>query len=173
MALSVFEKINIAKVSQFLAANQIEINGLYGGGIDLLLPRKLYCVRKNVEWLNTVDSSDDTLVSTSNYLYALCAAFSLRAQSILNPGGTIAPIIPAGQLFPLKVTGANFESDGVTLNDPRLVNVNLVLFVDGFNSNNLYAPAFFVNTATGIQIVQPGFNANDYDEILITKYFNF
>jgi len=51
MAYTVSQIINIAKISQFLCLLDIEKKGLYGGGQDLSLPRKIYCVRKNVEWL--------------------------------------------------------------------------------------------------------------------------
>lgn len=48
---SILDIIKIAKVSQELAENDIDKKGLYGGGIDLLLPRKLYNIRKSVEWM--------------------------------------------------------------------------------------------------------------------------
>lgn len=48
---SILEKIKIAKVSQELAENDIDKKGLYGAGIDLLLPTKLYNIRKSVEWM--------------------------------------------------------------------------------------------------------------------------
>jgi hypothetical protein len=49
--LSVLDKINIAKISQFLCLNDIDKKGLYGGGVDLQLPRKIYNIRKSVEWM--------------------------------------------------------------------------------------------------------------------------
>lgn len=48
---SILDIIKIAKVSQELAENDIDKKGLYGGGIDLLLPRKIYNIRKSVEWM--------------------------------------------------------------------------------------------------------------------------
>jgi hypothetical protein len=48
---SILEKIKIAKVSQFLAENDIDKRGLYGGGVDILLPTKIYNIRKSVEWM--------------------------------------------------------------------------------------------------------------------------
>lgn len=52
---SILDIIKIAKVSQQLAENDIDKKGLYGGGIDLLLPRKLYNIRKSVEWMYGVN----------------------------------------------------------------------------------------------------------------------
>jgi len=48
---SILDKIKIAKVSQFLAENDIDKKGLYGGGVDIMLPTKLYNIRKSVEWM--------------------------------------------------------------------------------------------------------------------------
>ena len=42
--------IKIAKISQYLCQNDITDKGLYGGGTDLLLPRKIYNIRKSLEW---------------------------------------------------------------------------------------------------------------------------
>ena len=79
--------IEIAQLSQPLAANYIQKRGLYGGGIDRKLPRLLYMVRKTVEKRYDQDPSDSTLVKTANYLYALCAPFNLEAQNMLAGGG--------------------------------------------------------------------------------------
>lgn len=76
--------IRIAKVSQYLAENDIEKKGLYGGGQDLLLPRKIYCVRKNVSWMYEMNPGDSSLQGTTNYLYALCGKYAAAAQSILS-----------------------------------------------------------------------------------------
>jgi hypothetical protein len=45
--------IDIAKISQYLSLNDIDKKGLWGGGIDLQLPNKIYNIRKSVEWANT------------------------------------------------------------------------------------------------------------------------
>jgi len=55
--LTIPQIIEIAKISQYLSENDIAKKGLYGGGMDLLLPRKIYCVRKNVEWQQDVNPS--------------------------------------------------------------------------------------------------------------------
>ena len=93
MALSISQKINIAKLSQMLATVDIIKRGLFGGGVNLQLPRLIYMIRKNVEWLYDLDPTDTSLVSTSDYLYALCAPYSLKAQIILNGGGTGTAVI--------------------------------------------------------------------------------
>jgi hypothetical protein len=89
--LTVEQKIEIAKVSQYLSTCDIERLGLFGGGIPRNLPRQLYCVRKNVEWLYELDDEDDTLTHTSNYLLSLCYKVA-EAQYILSisSGGSVA-----------------------------------------------------------------------------------
>lgn len=100
--LTVEQIINIGKVSQFLTGNHIAKYGLWGSGLDLRRPRLLYMVRKNVEWMYNLDSDNDTLIKTANYLYAI-SWHNLRALSILNiagGGGTVAPISPVGSDLP-------------------------------------------------------------------------
>lgn len=83
--LSVPFIIQIAKVSQYLAQNDIDNKGLYGGGIDLDLPKKLYNIRKSVEWMYNQDSTDPSLVGTSEYLLALCSKYRAISEINLEP----------------------------------------------------------------------------------------
>lgn len=104
MALTVAQKITIAKISQYLCSIDIEKSGLFGGGVDELLPLKLYNIRKSVENQYILDPSDTTLTATSNYLYALCNKYALMAQSIvLGSGGsvpgTVATVSPTPYQF--------------------------------------------------------------------------
>jgi hypothetical protein len=45
------EIINIAKISEYLCANDIAKKGLFGGGVDLQLPNKIFNIRKSVEFV--------------------------------------------------------------------------------------------------------------------------
>lgn len=76
-------------------------------------------------------------------------------------GGT--SVMPASSVYPLFITSANFEPDGVSYNNQAIVGDELSLFVNNFASNILYAPDDFVYTATGIQIVALGFDANTFN----------
>lgn len=98
MSYTVAQKIVIAKISQYMAANDIEKSGYYGGGEDLRLSRKLYLVRQNVEWLYNLDPTNDTLEATSNYLYALCGKYSFSAVNAISGGGSISPVSPISGL---------------------------------------------------------------------------
>lgn len=89
--------INIAKVSQYLVANARRKGGLYGGSISTTQERKIYMVRKNVEWLYDLDNNDSTLPATTKLLYALCAPFNQEAAIIAQAGGggSVSPINPS------------------------------------------------------------------------------
>jgi hypothetical protein len=169
--MTVLEIIQIAEVSQYLAVKYIAKNGAYGKGIDLQLPRKLYCVRKNTQY--RYDQEDIVggntpsveLISVSNKLYSLCGMFAFEAQVILNGssgGGTVNPTTP--HKYPIVITSADFESDGVSYNNPNIVGDNLELFPNQLNQQFWYAgQGFFVYTATGIRIIYDGFSANTQD----------
>ncbi len=95
MSLTVAQIIDIAKKSQYLAQNDIANQGLFGGGVDLLLPNKIYNIRKSVEYWYELDPSDTTITKTSNALLALCNKYYLQAQSISGSGGSVSPISPS------------------------------------------------------------------------------
>jgi hypothetical protein len=110
MLLTVPETIQVAKISQYLSSNDIDKAGLFGGGMDIQLPRKIYCVRKNVEWRYDIDPTDDSLTATSNYLYALCGKYGLYAQSVTGGGGAVSPVSPSSVPDPY-----DFEVDASSL----------------------------------------------------------
>jgi hypothetical protein len=58
--------IKLAKVSQYLVDNDIANGGLYAKGIDVLLPEKIYCVRKNLE--KATSDPDTTFVNAVGYI---------------------------------------------------------------------------------------------------------
>ena len=92
--LSVPEIIEVAKLSQMICSQDLAKSGLYSAGTDGQLDRKLYAIRKNVEWLWDLDPTDDTLPGTAYYLLSLCGRYQFRALTLLNAGGTVAPLTP-------------------------------------------------------------------------------
>lgn len=130
---TVSEIINIAKVSQYLAQVAILSNTTYYGTIDLRLPRKLYCIRKNVEWLNDNDPTNVSLTGQANYLYALCSPFYGQAQLITSSGSGGIIVNPStGQPVNLQAIEINFEM-GVTVSPISVNGVNITLPVVGAN----------------------------------------
>lgn len=80
--LTVPQKIAIAEISQYLCVVYIEKGGLNGNGMDLLLPRKIECIRKSIQYRYDRTPNDATLEETSNYLLAMCALVYLPASII-------------------------------------------------------------------------------------------
>jgi len=94
--MTVPEKTIIAELSQYISLNVINKSGLYGGGEDLRLPRKLYLIRKGVQRLYDLDPTDTTLFGTSNLMIALCGKYQFIALAKQNSGGSVVPISPDG-----------------------------------------------------------------------------
>ena len=128
MFLTVPQVIAIAKISQYLCLVDIKKSGLNGGGIELDLPHKLRIVREDIEYQYNLDSTNDTLVTTSEYLYALCGKYALYAQNITGGGGIIAPTSGGTAPLPLQFIVA---ASGTTFIDGQ-ISVTLTNFI-GYN----------------------------------------
>lgn len=90
--LTTLQIINIAKISQYLAIRDIAVKWLFGGGVDLRLPNKIYNIRKSIEYWYDIDPSDTSLVATGRYLMAMCGIYGQVAQGITLGNGNIAVI---------------------------------------------------------------------------------
>lgn len=99
--------IKIAKVSQYLVENDIGNGGLYGKGIDLLLPKKIYCVRKNLQ--RATSDPDITYINAIGYI---------QVNSIGQVGDSISVYVNDPELSILFL-----GSYQVTLSD---INVNIL-----------------------------------------------
>lgn len=101
--LTVAQILNIASVSEYLSYVDIAKKGLYGGGMDLELPEKIYNIRKGIAYWYAINPSDTSLVSTSNYLYAICGKYGSAAQAIIlnagTVGGTVSAVAPSPYNF--------------------------------------------------------------------------
>lgn len=92
-----------------------------------------------------------------------------RMRIMPDTGGVSASGSTPATSYPIVVNSANFEADGVTLNDSRIVGDFVMLFVSGFNSEWQFSGTFFDYTATGIEITWPGFDAANFGNIIIQK----
>ena len=117
---TVAQIIDIAKISQFLAANDVERQGALYGKLDPVLSRMLYIERRAVEWKYDFEQDNETdLIHTASYLYDLCGRYGLEAQQILlNGGGALADVVTqVGTTTPTPIefevgVGSNILSDG-------------------------------------------------------------
>jgi len=88
-----------------------------------------------------------------------------------DTGGYNVSTAPAAQ-WPIVVNSANFEVDGVTLNDSRIVGNQVMLFVTGFSSEQQFSGTFFDYTDDGLVIIWPEFNAANFGNIIIQKFYS-
>lgn len=140
---TITDTISIAKISQYLAQIDILDKGVLGLNVDRLLPRKIYCIRKDVEMLYDLDPTNDTLVATSKYLFSLCAPYSGRAQLILangqggliiNPStGVSATINELRFEFVVGEPGALMSAGDtvLTLSYSNIQSSSILVFLDG------------------------------------------
>jgi len=169
MALTVAQKITIAKISEYLTANAIEKGGLYAAGIPLDLPQKLYAVRKSIEYTYDLDPTDDTLTSTSNYLYSLCR-FSLEAQNVMLISGTVAGIIASGSPNPYQFTvdGSSFiPTAGSSVTITSFINYNLLFVRGGITQSTVSTePSYYSFDRTmGLLTIVPAAGAGELFQI--------
>ena len=73
------------------------------------------------------------------------------------------------QVYPFIITGADFEPDGITYNNPIIVGDQLMLRVGGYSGEDLFAPTFFEYTSTGFVIIASSFDANNFGNIVVWK----
>jgi len=175
---TVVQILGISKVSQFLSTTAILRGNLYGKGLDLNLPRKLYCIRQNVQYrydqedIAGGETPSAALISVANKLYSLCYAVG-QATNIFNGGtggGSVTPVSPSQPIFPFWIFSADFESDGVTILDTRFEGANVALFINEFSQQWLGAGlGYFVYVDGGIEITIPGFDANTQDYTIMVQ----
>lgn len=173
------QAISRGDVSIYLCGNDNSIGSVFGGrkaapGSTV----SIAMVTDALRWgYNDGDNSqtEASIRETANYLVWLSGRYGQQAQAILEGSGG-GSVIPGGggnlngDLFPLVITGLDFESDGVTYINPAIVARNIMLWVSGYDQEWQIAPTFFVYTDTGFKIVADEFDANNFLFIRIDKY---
>ncbi len=124
------QKIDIANISHFLCLKKIAQSGLYGSGIDLLLPEKIFTIKRNLEFLYKNSPTDLSIIKLGECLLSLCSPYVLSAFNILNSGSgggvSITPTAPVGYEYFSEVfvvtatnennnTGTDAPYDGATV----------------------------------------------------------
>ncbi len=172
------DTISLAKISQYLVGNDIAKGSLFGKKLNQYWDVVLYMERMAIQWAASQSSTYEDIYKNTAYVYWLCYK-TIRAQYILNTGGggSLAPVTSPDDccidLFPIKITQADFEADGVSYNNPDIVGKNLTIFVNEVSQQFWYAPTGFVYTPDGIRVTIPGFDANTYEyTILIDQLGN-
>lgn len=161
MALTVAQKLDIASISQYLSYQDIVKRGLYGGGVDLQLPFKIYNIRKSIEYWYDLDPSDDTLTATSNYLMGMCGIYGLKAQEIVTSAGTVAPsssaAIPLPLQFIVAASGNSLNNGDTTATLTTFIGYNLLFARAGVAQSTVSTePSYYSwNRSTGVLTISP------------------
>lgn len=161
---TVNETIEIAEVSQYLVAQDTSKGNLWSQRKVPDLAMILYMERKAIQWKNQYQPSNTTdLPASARYVLSLCR-FVGQAQNIINNGGG-GSVVPGrkGAVYPFFIFSSDFESDGVSYNNPNIVGDDISLFANQWSQQFLLAPDSFIYTATGFKIVLEGFDARSAD----------
>lgn len=129
---------NYGKISSFLAASDFaHQNFIKGGSFQSSLPQLLSVVTDLVDWNNTRDPNDETLVDTANYLYQLCGRYLPKAKQlianmgqglIVNPAtGTVSILAPIYLEFYVGVTASPVVINGANVTLPNVGDSSMTL----------------------------------------------
>lgn len=167
--------LELAPTACYLSANYIDRRKLFGGSLDTINPIKIYCTYIVLKHVFDKDPNYDGMQARCNYLYELMKRWAIAAAAIVDGdnGGSVAPVTPIQSgVYPFVITSADFESDGTSYINPDIVGDNLMIFINEWTQQWLFAPDSFVYTLTGIQIVLPGFDANTSDYTVVIQKRN-
>lgn len=160
-ALTVSDKLIIAEICEYLVTIAIEKKGLYGGGIDLQLPTKIFNIRTTIEYLYNQDPTDDSLIATTNYLYGMCM-FNLEALNIMgSSGGVIAPVVGNNAPLPLQfivaASGTTFVDGQSSVTLTNFIGYNLLFSRNGIPQSTVAGqPSLYSwNRSTGLMTISP------------------
>ncbi len=130
--------IQYGEVSSYLAATDFSRQRLLkGGAFRNELPLLLSTVTDLVDWNNSRDGNDETLVDTANYEYQLCGRYIPKAQQIIanmgqglivNPAtGAVSILAPIYIEFYVGVTASPVMINGVNVTLPNVGDSSMTL----------------------------------------------
>lgn len=134
--LTIQQIINIAKVSEYLSANNVANGVLWGARKIPTNPRIIYMENAALQWMYRTDPTNPTLRLTANYVYSLCKG-NLRAKVVSGGGGgSISPVNPGTAPSPIEftvaVSGTPFIDGQSTLVLTAFIGFNML-----FNRDNI------------------------------------
>ncbi len=149
MAFTIPEIIGYSQISQYLAVADIRKKGLFGGGIDLGLPNKIYNIRKILEYWYDLDPTDDNLEFVGNYLMAICGRYFLQAQSVSGAAGTVAAISSLSAPDPLQfivaASGTTFIDGQTSVTLSSFIGFNIVFVRGGITQSDVSTEPTYYN----------------------------
>jgi len=166
------EILSYAPGAGYLAANDVGNSVLFNNFARLnpILPQQIYALYFVIKKIYDKDPNYSGMDVACQYLWEIMGRYGIAAQGITG-GGSVSPITPTGQGFPIYITQADFASATFYPNT-RLFGVNITVFLSQINRLLLPVSEFTVDS-TGLTILVSGFDAtqNSY-ELLIDKYYN-
>ncbi len=161
MALTTQQKLDTASISEYLSAVSIKKKGLFGGGVPLDLPEKIYKIRQSIDYWYSLDPTDTTLIATGNYLLALCGLYGLEAQEIVTSAGTVAPSSTTSTPLPLQfivaASGTTFIDGDTSVTLTQFIGYNLLFARGGVAQSTVSTePSYYSwSRATGVLTISP------------------
>jgi hypothetical protein len=117
---------------------------LKGGDQVPSLARKIYLVRKALEWQFNINPNNESLNDVALYLYALCGRYILEAKRILGRGqagqvinpstGTTVTVTNPNLQFRIGDPGSLMDAGETVLvltDYPNIINPSVQVFLDG------------------------------------------
>lgn len=159
------ETIQYADLSVGYIANDNAKGALFGPRLSApCSPVTLTIVNEGLRWAyEGANTSNEDLREMANYVRWLSGPFFTKAQFVISGGSSGGSVVPGNlsTIFPFYITSADFESDGVSYNDPNIVGQNLEIFVDeGPQQFFTSGVTTFSMTATGLIMNFDWFDAN-------------
>ena len=127
MALTFADKIQIGKVSAYLATIDSLKSNLFGGKLDPRLPLMLQMETDAVEWMYQLNPTDASLTLTINYLYELCVGYALKAATVVANASSnlMTPVVANGYIYtsiPYIVTATDMGTGAPVNNSTVWIN---------------------------------------------------
>lgn len=130
--------ISYGQISSFLAASDFSRQGLLMGvPFETTLPQLLGVVTDLIDWNNTRDPNDETLVDTANYQYQLLGKYLQKSKqlianmgqgTIVNPAtGAISILAPFYIEFYVGVTASPIVVNGENVTLPSVGDTSMVI----------------------------------------------
>lgn len=143
--------INYGQISSFLAASDFARQGLFRGEpFNSQLPQLLSVATDLIEWNNTRDPNDESLVDTATYQYQLLGKYLPKAKQLIGNMGQGVIVNPATGLLSILAPIYLEFYVGVT-SSPQLVNgVNVTLPTVG--SSSMVLPLTYIKQSLEIEM---------------------